>query len=56
MAPKNANVGARRVATQGRPLSPDFKRASVLVKDYFDRTKGALREQDGSRAERTAHA
>ena len=44
------------MATQGRPLSPDFKRAIVLVKDYFDRIKGDLREQDGSSAERTAHA
>jgi hypothetical protein len=32
VAPKNANLGARRVATQGRPLSPDFKRAIVLAK------------------------
>ena len=54
--PKNANLGARRVATQGRPLSPEFTRAIVLVKDYFDRTTGDLREQEGSRAERTAHA
>ena len=44
------------MATQGRPLSPDFKRAIVLVKDYFDRTKGDLREQEGSSAERAAHA
>jgi transposase len=44
------------VATQGRPLSPEFKRAIVLVKDYFDRTKGDLREQEGSNTERTAHA
>jgi len=44
------------VATQGRPLSPDFQRAIVLAKDYFDRTKGDLREQEGSSAERTAHA
>ena len=44
------------MATQGRPLSPDFKRAIVLVKDYFDRTKGDLREQEGSGAERTANA
>src|ERR1043166_4075253 len=56
VAPKNANLGARRVATQGRPLSPDFKRAIVLVKDYFDRTKGDLCEQAGSSAERTATA
>ena len=44
------------MATQGRPLSPEFKRAIVLVKDYFDRTKGDLREQGGSSTERTAHA
>ena len=44
------------MATQGRPLSPEFKRAIVLVKDYFDRTKGDLREQEGASAERTAHA
>jgi hypothetical protein len=56
VAPKNAHVGARRVATQGRPRSPDFKRAIVLVKDYFDRTNGDVREQEGSSAERTAHA
>ena len=36
VAPKNSNLGAKRVATQGRPLSPEFKRAIVLVKDYFD--------------------
>ena len=44
------------MATQGRPLSPEFKRAIVLVKDYFDRTKGDVREQEGSSAERTAQA
>jgi transposase len=44
------------VATQGRPLSPECKRAIVLVKDYFDRTKGDVREQEGSNTERTAHA
>jgi transposase len=44
------------VATQGRPLSPEFKRAIVLIKDYFDRTKGDLHEQEGSSTERTAHA
>jgi transposase len=56
MAPKNSNLGARRVATQGRPLSPEFKRAIVLVKDYFDRTKGDLHEQEGSSVERAANA
>lgn len=44
------------MATQGRPLSPEFKRAIVLVKDYFDRTKGDLRERECSRAERAANA
>jgi len=44
------------VATQGRPRSPDFKRAIGWVKDYFDRTKGDLCEQEDSSAERTAHA
>ena len=44
------------MATQGRPLSPEFKRAIVLVKDYFDRTKGDLREHECSRAERAANA
>jgi transposase len=56
MAPKNSNLGARRVATQGRALSLEFKRAIVLVKDYFDRTKGDLREQECSSAERAANA
>jgi transposase len=56
MAPKNSNLGARRVATQGRPLSPEFKRAIVLVKGYFDRTKGDLREQECSSVERAANA
>jgi transposase len=44
------------VATQGRPLNPEFKRAIVLIKDYFDRTKGDVCEQEASSAERTAHA
>lgn len=44
------------MATQGRALSPEFKRAIVLVKDYFDRTKGDLREQECSSAERAANA
>lgn len=56
MAPKNSNLGARRVATQGRALSPEFKRAIVLVKDYVDRTTGDLGEQDCSSTERAANA
>ena len=44
------------MATQGSPLTPEFKRAIVLLKDYFDRTKGDVREQDCASAERAAHA
>jgi transposase len=44
------------MATQGSPLTPEFKRAIVLVKGYFDRTKGDLREQGGTSTERAAHA
>lgn len=44
------------MATQGSPLTPEFKRAIVLLKDYFDRTKDDVREQDCPGAERTAHA
>jgi transposase len=44
------------VATQGSPLTPEFKRAIVLLKDYFDRTKGDSREQDCSSAQRAANA
>ena len=44
------------MATQGHPLTPEFKRAIVLLKDNFDRTKDDLREQDCPSAERTANA
>ena len=44
------------MATQGRPLTSEFKRALVLLKDCFDRTKDDLREQDCPRVERTANA
>jgi len=44
------------MATQGSPLTPEFKRAIVLLKGYFDRTKGDLREQGCTSAERVAHA
>lgn len=55
MAHKNSNLGARRVAIQGRPLSSEFKRGIVLVKDCFDRTKGDLREPECSCVERAAY-
>jgi len=44
------------VATQGSPLTPELKRAIVLLKDYFDRTKGDSREQDCASAQRAANA
>jgi transposase len=44
------------VATQGSPLTPELKRAIVLLKDYFDRTQDDVREQDYASAERAAHA
>ena len=44
------------MATQGSPLAPEFRRAIVLVKEYFDRIKSDLFEQECSSAERTAHA
>lgn len=45
-----------RVATQGSPLTPEFKRAIVLLKDYFDRTQADVREQEYPSVERAAHA
>jgi hypothetical protein len=44
------------VATQGSPLTPEFKRALVLLKGYFDRTQDDLSEQACSSVQRTAHA
>lgn len=44
------------MATQGSPLTPEFKRVIVLLKDYFDRTQDDVREQDYSCAERAAQA
>lgn len=44
------------MATQGSPLTPELKRAIVLLKDYFDRTKGDVRAQDCASAQRAAHA
>lgn len=44
------------MATQGSPLTPEFKRAIVLLKDYFDRTQDDVREQEYPSVERAAHA
>ena len=44
------------MAMRGSPLTPEFKRAIVLLKDYFDRTKDDVRERACSRTERAANA
>ena len=44
------------MAMRGSPLTPEFKRAIVLLKDYFDRTKDDLRERACSSTERAANA
>lgn len=44
------------VALQGSPLTSEFKRAIVLLKDYFDRTQDDVREQEYPSVERAAHA
>ena len=44
------------MAMRGSPLTPEFKRAIVLLKDYFDRTKDDLRERACSSTERAAKA
>lgn len=44
------------MATQGSPLTPELKRAIVLLKDYFDRTQDDVRAQEYPSVERAAHA
>ncbi len=44
------------MAMRGSPLTPEFKRAIVLLKDYFDRTKDDVRERACSSTERAAKA
>jgi hypothetical protein len=44
------------MGAQGSPLTPEYKRAIVCVKKYFDRTKGDLEEQERDSVERTANA
>ena len=41
---------------QGSPLSPEYKKAIVSVKKYFDRTRNDLQEQNCISVERTANA
>ena len=44
------------MAISGSPLTPEYKKTIVCVKNYFDRTKSNAEEQRISGAERTAHA
>lgn len=44
------------MAISGSPLTPEYKKAIVCVKKYFDRTKSDLEEQNSSSAEKTANA
>ena len=44
------------MAIQGSPLTPEYKKAIVCVKKYFDRTKDDSSEQDCRSVERTANA
>lgn len=44
------------MAIQGKPLSPEYKKAVVAVKGYFDRTKKDADEKKLNSIERTAHA
>ena len=44
------------MAIQGKPLSPEYKKAVVAVKGYFDRTKKDADEKQLNSIERTAHA
>lgn len=44
------------MAIQGSPLTPEYKKAIVCVKKYFDRTKNDSEEQDCTSVERAANA
>ena len=41
---------------QGSPLSPEYKKATVSVKKYFDRTRNDLEEQNCISVVKTANA
>jgi len=44
------------VVMQGSPLTPEYKKALVSVKKYFDRTRDDLEEYDCDSIEKTANA
>ncbi len=43
------------MAISGSPLTPEYKKAIVCVKKYFDRTKSDIEEQSNNSVEKTAH-
>lgn len=44
------------MAMQGSPLTPEYKKAIVCVKKYFDRTRDDLEEQNCNSIEKTSNA
>ena len=44
------------MGVQGKPISPDYKKAIVSLKQYFDRTKNDCAEKSLSSIVKTAHA
>jgi transposase len=44
------------MAISGSPLAPEFRKAIVCVKKYFDRVKFDIEELNSSSVEKTAHA
>ncbi len=44
------------MATQGKPISPDCKKAVVTLKEYFDRTKNDFSEKQLNSVAKTSHA
>jgi len=50
------SIGESSLNQQGRPTSPDIKKAIVRIKEYFDHTRSDLAEQKRPSIERTADA
>lgn len=41
---------------QGKPISSEYKKATVALKEYFDRTRNDIAEKELDSVEKTAHA
>jgi hypothetical protein len=52
----NAAYRSKKMVNQGSPLTPEYKKAIICVKKYFDRIKGDLEEISYDSVEKTAHA